>query len=311
MALSLIDIHVEHRSKNCVFLNDHMYAVSVTPAVSLIMAYLAGFFLDPKGDWRDLESLVGAYLCKKALLEQNVTRCLKNVPKLITLGRKYPSHTKDVVQVPLIADNVVYVSAMEAPFADVFTRNTLVQSKFTQYEKKAARLEIEKELRKMGVLNEPNFKHGAYLSALLDSNNWNKALWNKVDPGGDLIKRDHKKHRTVGYPQSLLLHKLQKSELPTIEGRYDTKNILSVKVGKSVKKYACNDVISNLTVEFLTNANGFTIAFEKDGDTNTIGLSSKDTNSDGYLRNDHEVFRMLKAYGLLLREGVQLKFTFF
>ena len=209
-AKSLIDVHVKKTGTETTFHDGHHYAVSVTPAIALVLATLLGSSASLVHRWSGFEAVTALHELFKVAREATsefVPEC-----KIVQLDRPYDARKNNKnLSVPVMDPFTVLVNGKLASFADVMAYFRLIQAKHCEDSNGTAQLYIRNELKKMGLLKCSPFEKKLFARSLYQI--WKTYIESgsaarpapqqeqAAEHGGAVLEGMHK--RTL-YPASLL-----------------------------------------------------------------------------------------------------------
>ena len=166
-AKSLIDVHVKKTGTEIKLHDGHHYAVSVTPAIALVLATLLGSSASLVHQWAGFKAVAALNELFKFKLAREVES--EEVPeyKIVQLDRPYHAmKTNKTLLVPVVDPFTVLVNGERASFADVIAHYRLIQAKHCVNSNGTAQLYIKDELMKMGLLKCSPFAKKVFARSL-------------------------------------------------------------------------------------------------------------------------------------------------
>ena len=164
-AKSLIDVHVKKTGTKTTFHDGQHYAVSVTPAIVLVLATLLGSSASLVHQWSGFEAVIALNELFKVAREatsEDVPEC-----KIVQLDRPYDARqNRRTLLVPVMDPSTVLVNGKLASFADVIACFRLIQAKHCEDSNGTAQLYIRNELEKMGLLKCSLFEKKLFARSL-------------------------------------------------------------------------------------------------------------------------------------------------
>ncbi|KAL3910491.1 MAG: hypothetical protein SGILL_007669 [Bacillariaceae sp.] len=164
-AKSLIDVHVKKTGTETTFHDGHHYAVSVTPAIALVLATLLGSSASLVHRWSGFEAVTALHELFKVAREatsEDVPEC-----KIVQLDKPYDARKNNKnLSVPVMDPFTVLVNGKLASFADVMAYCRLIQAKHCEDSNGTAQLYIKNELKKMGLLKCSPFEKKVFARSL-------------------------------------------------------------------------------------------------------------------------------------------------
>jgi hypothetical protein len=125
--------------------------VTVTPAITIVLAALLRTSVSLERDWYGLESIAAL----NELFELVRKERRHEIPpfRIVRLDKPYGVRSDGkCLQIPEMTDYEVLINGSNAPYADVIAPFKLVQAKYCAKSKESAVLYLEEELHKMGLL---------------------------------------------------------------------------------------------------------------------------------------------------------------
>lgn len=269
-AKSLIDVHVEKTGLEIKLHDGHHYAVSVTPAIALVLATLLGSSASLVHRWAGFEAVVALNELFR-LVRDDESDEVPNY-KIVQLDKPYDARKNSAtLDVPVMDPFTVLVNGEKASFADVIAPYRLIQVKHTKASNGMVELKIKEELSKMGLLKDSPFEKKVFAYSLYQ-------IWNTDTES--ILNLDQKKATDHGGGGEAL-HGLQDrslypASLLTAE-EFQKKPVcwtLSWSGQREDPKWSCRDTLKSqwednwvdaekpLTVVFVTNAQRFRIKQE-------------------------------------------------
>jgi hypothetical protein len=322
-AKSLIDVHVKKTVTGIKLHDGHHYAVSVTPAITLVLATLLGSSASLVHQWAGFEAVVALNELFKLVREAEsevVPEC-----KIVQLDRPYDAREKfTTLSVPVMDPFTVLVNGKMAAFADVIARYRLIQAKHCKHSNGTALLNIKDELMKMGLLKCSPFVKKVFVRSLYE-------IWNTYTKSDCLVTSatqqeqatehggeealEGSQHRSL-YPASLLISERIKKKPVCWELKEHGKD--KPKWSRSDVKYSPKMTDENwndnwvktekpLTVAFVTNGQKFKLKSTNEKDKDCV-LTNKGGNTCELREELSEWIK--KALGNELIKGVNVEIVF-
>jgi hypothetical protein len=161
-AQSLVDIHVLKVGDDIKLQEGHHYAMSVTPAITIVLAALLSSAASLQSTWSGFESVVAVIELFKLVREAEGD----TVPafQIVQLDKAYPATTgAKLLEVPEMSNSIVFINGPRAPYADVIAPFRLIQAKHSD-SGEIAHVKIEEELKKLGVLTTSSPKQKVFVA---------------------------------------------------------------------------------------------------------------------------------------------------
>ena len=148
---SLVDTHVEKDQ----LVSGHNFAVSTSPAIAIVLTALMGCISTLSSSWSGFERVVALSELQRCF----VTSDEGSAPRLVRLRLPYPqTNFKDCLKVPNLVPTSVAVNGPGAPYTDVIGHKRFIQCKHAISIKGLAKVDLKKELKKMGVLKNEHYR---------------------------------------------------------------------------------------------------------------------------------------------------------
>jgi hypothetical protein len=153
---SLLDTHVEGGK----LAHKEHFAVSVTPAITIVLTALMGNISNLSSSWSGFENIVALAELQRLF----VASTEEDGPPSLSLRRSrvpFPAPKTTVkVKVPKLALHSILVNGAGAPYADVISHFRFFQCKYTAdlTDKGLVKLNLKVELAKMGVLKAEHYR---------------------------------------------------------------------------------------------------------------------------------------------------------
>ena len=295
-AKSLIDVHVKKTGTEIKLHDGHHYAVSVTPAIALVLATLLGSSASLVHRWAGFEAV--AALNELFKLAREVES--EEVPeyKIVQLDRPYQAtKTSKTLLVPVMDPFTVLVNGERASFADVIAHYRLIQAKHCENSNGTAQLYIKDELMKMGLLKCSPFAKKVFARSLYQI--WKTytvslaAQQEQATEHGSGEALEVRQDRSL-YPASLLISERIKKkpvcwefkehgtkEKPEWSSTGDAENLRNMKCMEWVDNWVDSD--KPLTVVFVTNGQKFQV-YQKEENSR---VHQGDLDTEGTLRHSN------------------------
>jgi hypothetical protein len=157
---SLLDTHVEGGK----LMDGQFFAVSVTPAITIVLTALMGNISNLSSSWSGFENIVAL-----AELQHLLVVSEEEDGPLLSIRRSslpFPApKAKKNIKVPKLDLHSILVNGAGAPYADIISHFRLIQCKHTtdDTERGLVKLNLKSELAKMGVLKAELYKGNEYL----------------------------------------------------------------------------------------------------------------------------------------------------
>ena len=178
-AHALVEYNLEHGKNKLTFVGTEKYAVTVTPAIAIVLFTIAGIQTTLMPGWKAEEMLAALYSTRQLICASmesflkeieghgdesaestkvrseartRLDQSLKNI-KLRALGTqvKAKPDANRKIYIPLVGASTVMVNSDKAPFADVIAPYTLIQTKQVTSKSNNKPVDMPKELRKCGL----------------------------------------------------------------------------------------------------------------------------------------------------------------
>jgi hypothetical protein len=265
-AQSLVDIHVLKDGDEMQFQTGHQYNVSVTPAITIVLAALLGTTAFMQTGWSGFETIVA--LNELFELVREAKGEMVHEFRILQLDKPYAAKTTSInLEVPEMTSSMVLINGSKASYADVIAPFRLIQAKHSESDTPAT-LYIGDELMKMGLLSTSSiaqkvFAAGQYRIWEASGNHVAASQSNQSTASVGQSNAEIAPHRGL-YPASILLSKQGKTK-PTSHTYTRTKK--DEKVWYAVNgqadgpfDYEIDRSKSPVTVVFVTNGSGFIIS---------------------------------------------------
>ena len=149
VAIGLMDFHIETKNTEVALRENQEFAVTVSPAVTIVLSALMGAIETFTGSWEGVER-IGALQSLGDLYVDYPTLPIPRI-SLVRSASAFPATSAKVeYKAPCVNSNMVFLNGMGAPHADIISKYRFEQWKKSGNE--LAELEIQKELAKMGVM---------------------------------------------------------------------------------------------------------------------------------------------------------------
>jgi hypothetical protein len=171
---ALVETHVENQT----LIADQEYAVSVSPAVSIVLVALMGCISILSSSWSEFETVAALSELQRCFVVCEKGDC---TPRLLrSLAPFPPANALKKLRVPIL-DNctTVVVNGPLAPYADVVGHRRLLQCKYSRLNG-AVKVNLKNELAKLGVLKPEHYAKGEYLQGRFLTNRL-MVQWKQVD----------------------------------------------------------------------------------------------------------------------------------
>ena len=215
-AKSLIDVHVKKTGTTTTFHRGDHYAVSVTPAIALVLATLLGSSASLVQKWSGFEAVTALnelFKVAREVTSYDVPEC-----KIVQLDKPYDARSDNKkLSVPVMDPFMVLVNGKLASHADVIACFRLIQAKHCEDSNGTAELLIKNEPKKMGLLKCSPLEKKVFARAQYEI--WKRYTESGSTPrptshqeqaaedGGTVLEGAH--HRCL-YPASLLVSEVRK-----------------------------------------------------------------------------------------------------
>lgn len=163
----------------------HRYAVSVTPAITIVLAALLGSTASLQTSWSGFETIVALDELFKLVREGTGDE----MPpfQILQLDNPYDARTGSrTLEVPEMTRSMVLINGSKAAYADVIAPFRLLQAKHCKSRNSPAKLYLEEELRKMGVLKTSSSAQKVFAGAQYEI--WQDDYLEKHTPESQLAK---------------------------------------------------------------------------------------------------------------------------
>jgi hypothetical protein len=260
-AKSLVDIHVLKVGAEMKLQEGHLYAVSVTPAITIVLAALLRSATSLQSTWSGLESVVALIELFKLVREAQGD----TVPafQIVQLDRAYPAKAGvKLLEVPEMTNSIVFINGARAPYADVIAPFRLIQAKHCD-SGNIATVKIVEELQKLGVLTTSSLQQKVFVAEQY-------RMWQSMDtasanpsPEGDQPTATARQHDDNAsrrhYPGTLLASQKAQKKSACRTYKLHKEQWLQTNAGatKAVDPNMNIDPLRPLTVVFVTNASIF------------------------------------------------------
>lgn len=186
VAESLVQYNVEHGKDRLKLVDSEHYAVTVTPAIAMVLYSMAGIPITLVSGWKGEEELAALYAVRQLMLERMKTFVNETSPDPSnpTMTRKTPEELHDAIQelnrslgevcllslqtpvqcaktpsdkifVPMVGMGAVLWNGDKAAFADVIARRMFIQAKL-RTSKETLAVNIYEEVKKCGLFGGRN-----------------------------------------------------------------------------------------------------------------------------------------------------------
>ena len=307
-AQSLVDIHVQKVGKVMKLQQGHHYNVSVTPAITIVLAALLGTTAFMQTNWSGFETVVALNELFK-LVREAEDELLHDDFRILQLDKPYDARkNRSKLEVPEMTSSMVLINGSKASYADVIAPFRLIQAKHSESYTPTT-LYIGDELKKMGLLSTSSTAQKVFAAGQYRIWEASEAALrsNQSTASDGQSNTETAPHRGL-YPASTLVSKQGKTK-PTCQ-IYEMHDVSDGKedwyTQGTLFKYDRSDMTNPVTVIFVTNGSAFRISASSEN-----GLPSKDFNeNEDNLFVSHgskAVFGELKK---LLVEGVVVQLAF-
>lgn len=314
-SLSLLETNVEKGA----LLEGHDYAVSVTPAIAIVLTALMGCISTLSSSWSGFERISALSELQRCFVafNEDSAPCLLRSPQSFP-----PTNFGKRLWVPTLEKNMVLINGSGAPYADVIGYRRLIQSKHTRRAGAAETLDIRSELKKLGVLKSEHYKDTEFIQNRFLTNRlivlWEKCggdgvsssaasaaetnsdvMTGEVPPTGDQVKNSahyvpNDQTRSM-YPMGLLDFTEKPDRLGCVDYKLTDGEFYRMEKGKYSKVEwdrknlfkDCSDD-SFVTVVFSTNKDEFKLSIKVNGSNPTVDLKRQHLNDDGQIIPDNK-----------------------
>ena len=264
-AQSLVDIHVLKVGAEMILQEGHLYAVSVTPAIAIVLAALLRSAASLQSTWSGFESVVAVTELFKLVREAKGD----TVPafQIVQLDKAYPAKASaELLEVPEMINSIVFINGARAPYADVIAHFRLIQVKHRDSGNIAC-VKIVEELEKLGVLTTSNLEKRVFVAEQYRMWQLMGTASANPSPEGDqptVTARQHDENHAGRrlYPGSLLASQKARKKpacrtYKLHEGQWFQQT--NADATNAVDPNMTIDPLVPLTVVFVTNASTFRI----------------------------------------------------
>jgi hypothetical protein len=155
---SLLEVNVEFNNNKVVLIPNAKYSVSVTPAISIVLAELLCQNARINWNWQGCEATAAMGEWKKMITEIK-GKNFSSSCGITYLRTPVPAGGAKVrFTLPLVGSSSVVLNGPMAPYADVIAPFRLVQAKFSAKPKAHLIVDFDTEMGKMGLTDDPNFR---------------------------------------------------------------------------------------------------------------------------------------------------------
>ncbi len=316
IASSLLDVNVESEDGHPVLVPDFSYAVSMSPALAIVVANLLSTDAKISWSWEGLETSVMLSELKRLVVNwedtpKDLDGLVLQLPSALPAGP-----ASKMFSVPIVGRYTVVLNGPLAKYADVIAPYRLVQTKFSKDNNKALFLDLQNELNKMGLTRSKKHVMQQWITTVFH------VFWDfGVDSGLSWLKAEsllnlvNKNCRQEYYPFNTLNSKLTFQYPRTVQG-IKVQDEWLIRWAPTDEKFdwlAAFNGRCPITAVFATNCKAFKFNVKrerKEGDKvveyeERIILSREDTDFEGIWMPDGDQFAKL-----CLRDGVQIRFIF-
>jgi hypothetical protein len=268
-AQSLVDVHVLKVGDNIQLQNNHHYNVSVTPAITIVLAALLGTTAFMQTNWSGFEMVVA--LNELFELEREAGDDQLHEFPILQLDKPYDARKgKTNLEVPKMTSSMVLINGSKASYADVIAPFRLIQCKHSESDTPTT-LYIGDELKKMGLLLSSSIPEKVFAAGqynIWTASHTHVAALRSNESTASVGEPNAERARPRGlYPASTLVSKEGKMK-PTCRTykQYKPKDkpeewhqINDQAIGSTPFDYEIDRSTTVTTVVFATNASAFNI----------------------------------------------------
>ncbi len=285
------------------------YALSMSPALSIVTANLLNTEAEISWTWQGFESIVMLSELKRMVTKSPTIS--EHLDRLVFELQSPAPSSSTSFSFPLVDNTTVILNGARASYADVIAPYRLIQAKFSRDDAKPAALNLTEELDKMGLTDSVDHLIQQHLTKTIYT------MWS-VPRSISEVTRSEARHsvnkdtRMECYPMSTLNICQGIDELQMIVGRLSPAESMGGAPGdkKSKKVFIINGISESelikefdesrpVTAVFATNCKAFQLT--KTG----ITISSSDVDIEGKLK-----VKALPEH-LSLQKNVEIRFVFF
>jgi hypothetical protein len=290
VARTLVDINVQTERGFPQFVDPNdRYSLSMSPALTIVLANLLNTKAEISWDWKGLEMLVVLGELKRLVATTSETpRHLDRLVVELQSGLPIPS-AKYKLSVPVVSRCTVVRNGPTASYADVIAPYRLVQVKYSSIPD-VYNVNLNDELDKMGLTRSKSFKLQQAVTKILYT------MWERLDDLPDPITHmsissyGNMTHRSEYYPYSSLNVNRVVEKPVTVDGSLRQENAeISVELTKEGEALMKGPMIcefrseSPVTAVFVTNCRKLRLFYGEESNHSDFVVDSKDVDWQGIL----------------------------
>lgn len=316
IANSLLDVNVESKHGVPVLPPKYDFAISMTPAVAIVVASLVNANAKISWNWQGFETSIMLSEMKRMIVKSkevptHLDSLVLQLPSPLPAGRATKSFS-----IPVINNCTVVLNGPLAKYADVIAPFRLVQAKFSQDNTKPMLLNLQHELNKLGLTNSPGHVLQQWITKVVRTfweTGLENASWVKEEPIPNSVNKDE---RYECYPFNTLNSKIVLENPKVVSGVIDLKTgACVVKTDGYGEGFAFLAEFEHpVTAVFATNCleYSFNVTKEKqEGDMKVvcqekISIRKKDVDWEGKWENQGDSFSNIG-----LQDNVEIRFHFY
>lgn len=165
-AWSLMNVHVEKIDEEMKLCHGHWWALSVTPAVTIVLAALPSHAASSLSTWSGFEEMVALQELFRVVREAKGDKAPN--AQVVMLDKPYPANAMQKKPcVPEVPDTSILLNGKGAAFSDVTSHFRLTQVKHTSSKEGLSVLFLKDELNKLGLLESSSDVLKIFMKVLL------------------------------------------------------------------------------------------------------------------------------------------------
>jgi hypothetical protein len=164
---SLLDINVEIGNGVAELVGKSKFSVSVTPAITVVLAEILCEKVRIRWNWNELETTAALGEWKRMITEMKASE-FSSANGITYLRSPVPdSRAKVRFTLPLVGESTVLLNGRAAPYADLMAPFRLVQAKFSVNTQEDLHMNFEEEMDKMGLTIDPESRLQQAITSVL------------------------------------------------------------------------------------------------------------------------------------------------
>lgn len=201
VATSILDVHVESKGNHLVLVNDKRYALSISPALVLVMVNFLLTDADIAWDWQGFETTAMLSELKRMVVKSQ--HIPEHLDRLVLAWQLPVPATDTYFEAPMVDNCTVVLNGPGAAYADVIAPYRLVQAKFSSDDSQVQVIDIQTELDMMGLTFSSDHVMQQHLTGAFYT------MWKLSPPIPQSVKKTtshvvNKKYRFECYPMNTL-----------------------------------------------------------------------------------------------------------